>query len=201
MSQTLYHRATQPSCVCVYVYLPSCSIQGLSYTHVVLSPYLYLSFFFQLLYILCHYHLFFQSIPSMFLWRKLYFCIIQANSFLQFFLVSHQIFSLSCVYVCVLIPRSSVWNPLKAKMKGRMTEKIVKEEGRDGRMREKEGVCVIYVAERLLKSSYCNNESYLKYCFTNDCWWSRWLNNPPELGNYIPYSSARVNERSCCENL
>ena len=30
-------------CVCVCVYLPSCSIQGLSYTHVVLSPYLYLS--------------------------------------------------------------------------------------------------------------------------------------------------------------
>ena len=28
-------------CVCTYVYLPSCSIQGLSYTNVVLSPYLY----------------------------------------------------------------------------------------------------------------------------------------------------------------
>ena len=48
------------------LYLPSCSIQGLRYTLVV-------QFFFQLMYILCHYH-FFQSVPS-FTFFNLFFYI------------------------------------------------------------------------------------------------------------------------------
>ena len=39
------------------VYLPSCSIQSLSYTRVILSVSIFVLFLFQLLYIVCHCHL------------------------------------------------------------------------------------------------------------------------------------------------
>ena len=69
----------------------SCNTQGLSYIRVVLSLYLCLfSFSFQLLYILSHYHLFFMSIPSIDTspGKTVLFCVIQANSFLQFLMCS-----------------------------------------------------------------------------------------------------------------
>ena len=49
--------------------------------------------FLQLLYILCHYHFFLQSIPSIYtsLGKAALFCIIQANSFLQFYYLPSQI--------------------------------------------------------------------------------------------------------------
>ena len=71
------------------VYLPSCSIQCLSYTRVVLSPYLYLSSF------SFSWCTFFAIIISSFspfqvsilpCGKLLFFCIVQGNSFLQFFL-------------------------------------------------------------------------------------------------------------------
>ena len=83
--------------VCVYVcervcvYLPSCSIQGLSYTCVVLSPYLYLSSF------SFSWYTFFAIITSSFspfqvsilLWGKLYFFVsFKQISFCYFFLCS-----------------------------------------------------------------------------------------------------------------
>ena len=43
--KVLLSRVSVCVCVCVCVCLPSCSIQGLSYARVVLSPYLYLSSF------------------------------------------------------------------------------------------------------------------------------------------------------------
>ena len=50
------------------LYLPSCSIQGLSYTRVVLSPYLYfLSFSFSWCIFFCHYQVHYQSIPSIYI--------------------------------------------------------------------------------------------------------------------------------------
>ena len=54
---------------------------------------IFVQFFFQLMCILCHYHFFLQSIPSIYtsLGKTVLFCIVQANSFLQFFLVSPQI--------------------------------------------------------------------------------------------------------------
>ena len=48
---------------------------------------IYVQFFHQLMYILCHYHLPFQV--------SILLCIVQANSFLQFFLESLQITNLS----------------------------------------------------------------------------------------------------------
>ena len=64
------------------VYLPSYSIQGLSYTRVILSPYLYLSSF------SCSWYTFFAIITSSFspFQVSVRFCIVQANCFLRFFL-------------------------------------------------------------------------------------------------------------------
>ena len=51
--------------VCVCVYLLSYIIQGLSYTHMFpVSVSISVRFFLQSMYILCHYHLFLQFIPS-----------------------------------------------------------------------------------------------------------------------------------------
>ena len=93
--------------VCVYLpNLPNCKIQDLRNTHVVLSPCLYLSsFFFQLLRILCHYHLFLQSIPNIYtsLEKAILYYIVEAKFCWNFLFCSlkylaspfhHQIFSI-----------------------------------------------------------------------------------------------------------
>ena len=74
------------------MYLPSCSIQGLSYTHLVLSPYLYLSS-------LSFSGKFFVTTSSfspfqlsLLLWGKLYFFVVQTNSFAIFPLSNIQPF-------------------------------------------------------------------------------------------------------------
>ena len=66
------------------LYLPSCYIQGLSYTRVVLSPYLYLSSFsFSCTFFAIITSFFNPFQVSILPWRKL-FCVVQANS--NFFL-------------------------------------------------------------------------------------------------------------------
>ena len=111
------------------MYLPSCSIQGLSYTRLVLFPYLYVYFFLQLMYILCHYHLFLQSIPSiytslektnfLYLSSKLLiviFSCVPSNfqpllffSILSFFYVSSRLF----IYLYIVIKSSLSFNVVK----------------------------------------------------------------------------------------
>ena len=75
------------------MYLPSCNIQGLSYTRVDLSLYLFLFSIVHSLplspFLSVH-----SKYVSILLRGKLLFCVIQANPFLQFFL-SPQISSLS----------------------------------------------------------------------------------------------------------
>ena len=48
------------------VYIPSCSIQILSYTCSPVSVSIFVQFFLQLMYILCHYHLFLESIQNIY---------------------------------------------------------------------------------------------------------------------------------------
>ena len=81
-------------CVCVLylssvLYLSCYSIQGLSCTNGPVSVSIFVQFFFQLLYILHHYHNFLQSIPSIytFVGKTVHFCTLQANFFLQSFIV------------------------------------------------------------------------------------------------------------------
>ena len=73
-------------CVCVCVFTSTC-IQGMSYTRVVLSIRIYICLVFHQLmyYILCHYHLFLQSIPSICV--CLYVCMCVCISF--FFLYTY----------------------------------------------------------------------------------------------------------------
>ena len=70
------------------VYLRSFNIQGLSYTCVVLSSYLYLSSS-SFSWCTFHYHLCFQSILGIYtsLEEAVLYCVFQAKSFLKFFLV------------------------------------------------------------------------------------------------------------------